>query len=93
MGNLYIRKINKNDLDKMIKLAEDKYNHGEMSKEKYLKWLNAHGTDFFEKYLEKNKQREIGQGEIKGINFYSYLLIEDDEIIGIGRILINTLGI
>ena len=89
MGNLYIRKINKNDLDKMIKLAEDKYNHGEMSKEKYLKWLNAHGTDFFEKYLEKNKQREIGQGEIKGINFYSYLLIEDDEIIGIGRIRTN----
>lgn len=89
MDSLYIRKLNKDDLDRMIKVAEDKYNHGEMSKEKYLKWLSAKNTDFFEKYLEKAKKREQGEGEIKGINFYSYLLIEEDEIIGTGRIRTN----
>lgn len=91
MDNLYIRKINENDLDKMIKLAEDKYNHGEMSKEKYLKWENAHNTDFFDEYLEEIKKRELGQGEedIKGVKFYNYYLIENDEIIGIGRIRTN----
>ena len=35
------------------------------------------------------KQREIGQGEIKGIKFYHYCLIENDEIIGTGRIRTN----
>lgn len=91
MGNLYIRKINEKDLDKMIKVAIDKYNHREMSKEKYLEWINAKNTDFFNEYLKKIKERELGQGEedIKGINFYSYYLIDNDEIIGIGRIRIN----
>ena len=91
MKKLYIRKLNEDDLDKMIKVAEDKYKYGEMSKEKYLEWLNAHNTDFFEKYLEKMKQREIGQGEedIKGINFYQYYLIENDEIIGTSSIRTN----
>lgn len=91
MKNLYIRKLNEDDLNKMIKVAEDKYKYGEMSKEKYLKWLNAHNTDFFEKYLGKMKQREIGQGEedIKGINFYQYYLIENDEIIGTSSIRTN----
>ena len=91
MNNLYIRKLNEDDLDKMIKVAEDKYKHGEMSKEKYLRWLNAHNTDFFEKYLEKMKQREIGQGEedINGINFYQYYLIENNEIIGTSSIRTN----
>ncbi len=88
MYDLYIRKIDENDLDKMIKVAIDKYNHGEISKEKYLKWINAHNTDFFSKYLERMKKRELGQGEgeIKGIKFYNFYLIDNDEIIGIGRI-------
>ena len=91
MGNLYIRRLNENDLDKMIKVAIDKYNHGEMSEEKYLEWKNAHNTDFFKKYLERIKKRELGQGEedIKGINFYQYCLIENDEIIGTSSIRTN----
>ena len=63
MKNLYIRKLNEDDLNKMIKVAEDKYKYGEMSKEKYLKWLNAKQTNFFEEYLEAIKKREFGQGE------------------------------
>ena len=76
MNNLYIRKLNEDDLDKMIKVAENKYKHGEMSKEKY---------------LEKMKQREFGQGEenIRNINFYQYYLIENDEIIGTSSIRTN----
>lgn len=91
MKNLYIRKLNEDDLNKMIKVAEDKYKHGEMSKEKYLKWLNAKQTNFFEEYLEAIKKREFGQGEedIKGINFYQYYLIENDEIIGTSSIRTN----
>lgn len=89
MDNLYIRKINKDDLEKMIKMAEDKYKHGEMSEEKYLKWKNAKSTDFFENYLEKAKKREQGEGEIQGINFYHFLLLLEDEVIGTGRIRTN----
>ena len=91
MKNLYIRKLNEDDLNKMIKVAEDKYKYGEMSKEKYLKWLNAKQTNFFEEYLEAIKKREFGQGEedIKDINFYQYYLIENDEIIGTSSIRTN----
>lgn len=87
MQKLYLRKIKKDDLNQMIKMAEDKYNHGEMTKEKFLKWKNAKNTDFFEKYLEDIKKRE--KGEVKGINFYHYILLLDDEIIGTGRIRTN----
>lgn len=87
LKHLYIRLSEYNDVDLMKAWAEDYYKHQLMSKKTYDFWLNRDYNIYFKSH--ENAIKGKSEGVMDGVHCYTYNLIEDGNIVGIGSLRLN----
>lgn len=87
LQHLYIR-LPKRDDEELLKLwAKDYYDQKVMSKESYDFWLNRDYDAYFNDREDAIKGDSMGAME--GVKWYTYYLIDNGDIVGIGSLRLN----
>lgn len=87
LKHLYIRLPEYSDADLLKIWAKDYYDNQMMSEKSYEFWLNRDYDEYF-----KDKEDAIkgnSYGAMEGVYCYTYYLIENDAIVGIGSLRLN----
>ena len=87
LNHLYIRLPELSDVERLKAYAKDYYEHGRMSAEVYENWLNRDYNEYFKSREDAIKGKL--SGEMAGVSWYTYYLIENDNIVGYGSLRLN----
>lgn len=87
LKHLYIRLPKYNDAYLMKSWAKDYYEHQMMSKKVYDFWLNRDYDIYFKS--KENAIKGKSDGAMAGVHCYTYNLIENGNIVGIGSLRLN----
>lgn len=87
LKHLYIRLSEDNDVELVKTWAKDYYKHQTMSKKTYDFWLNREYDVYFKSH--ENATKGKSEGAMAGVHSYTYYLIEDSNIVGIGSLRLN----
>lgn len=84
---LYLKLPEYNDINKVKAWAKDYYEHKMMNKETYNFWLERDYDVYFKS--KENAIKGDSKGSMAGVYCYTYFLMEDDNIVGIGSLRLN----
>lgn len=87
LNHLYIRLPERNDADLIKAWAKDYYDNQMMPKKTYDFWLNRDYNDYFNK--KEDEIKGLSTGAMLGVHCYTYYLIENGNIVGIGSLRLN----
>lgn len=87
LKHLYIRLPEYNDGDLIKAWAKDYYKHQMMPKKTYDFWLNRDYDVYFKS--KENAIKGKSEGAMAGVYCYTYYLIEEGNIVGIGSLRLN----
>lgn len=87
LNHLYIRMPKCSDVDLIKAWAKDYYEQKIMSQKTYDFWLNRDYNDYFKS--KEDETKGLSNGAMLGVHCYTYYLIENDSIVGIGTLRLN----